>query len=297
MTKTGIFVGIITALLTFEAAAQNPSIKQQLPISSPLLGSGDHFLKKTVDSAIYIVRVDYVLREVDTKNPEDFGRDTLKYFGRAYGIAYACEDRLWFDTDNLKPWENVDKEQYEEVKDESAFKPVVSAVQYRHWNGRKFVSVNLDSIQSQEVTVASIPFRRKPQLEKGVVPEDSSDLAVLLYVDHKIGSDSIVTRLDVHEVSVSRGEKTISVRVNALRSNARKNPVGGVYCSVQIRTGSVKIQGVGIISTNMSSGKDMKLLVPKSLIAKPVLKPIKNPPSPSVNKKKGKSSSTTGSGR
>jgi hypothetical protein len=263
----------------------------------------DQFLYQAITPAVYVIRVDYVLRETKKQEPQDFGRDTLPYFGRLHGLAIASDGRFWFDPRLLKPWLYADSINYNDVKDENLYYPVVKQIQFRTIHGQKFERYNFqaDSILTQQPAIASLPMSAPTLGLLPVIPRSDSSTVLLLFTTESAQrmevSDSAAVRIEIPSTPiVFNDEGKGSYKLPLI---ARLKPVlGGLLCSVEPSTGNIQFKFAGILVPTVGKSGDLELLVPPYSLtadptappppAKPVLTPINDGQS-APNKSKGAS--------
>jgi len=110
-------------------------------LKAQTIAPGGAYLKH-LEEVLFIVRVDYLLYLKDPENPESYGREGRKYFGRAAGLAFVSDGRLWFDERLTKPWQYFDQANYNRYKRDTLLEPRVSEVSIRRVSDKKFIKLN-----------------------------------------------------------------------------------------------------------------------------------------------------------
>jgi hypothetical protein len=276
-----LFFFYIFICYTIALHAQVTTLKGDAP-AAPAVIAMDSFLSKTISPALYIIRVDYVMRENNKPDPQDFGRDTLPYFGRVHGVAVASDGRYWFDPRLLLPWMHADSANYNEIKDEELYQPVVKKIQFRPIQGRKFetYTFHADSLQVDSRSSASLPME-KPIL--GLLPvilqSDTSTLLLLVSSESAQRmeySDTATVKMEVANGSVTFNEEGKGTYKLPLISRL-KPPMGGVLCAIKTYTGRLEVSFAGILTSSSGRNGEMHLLPPSYGI---VTDPAAPPPAP-----------------
>ena len=229
----------------------------------------------TVDSAIWVIRVDYVLEEVTAspskkkdKNPDDdpddkpkkdkkskdeegpkqFGKDDKDYFGRGHGMAVLSDNHLWFDRRLLQPWKYSDSASYELVKDESKYKPVVSNIWIRTMNSidgkiedKKFerCSFDLKSIAASEANLYRLPYKDEAFFGLAAQTPTAADTSGFMVLIAHTNKDK-----DIEADDATFGLSVPSARINFDRQGkgSYKQPVTSI-----LRGGSKAFSGAYFI--------------------------------------------------
>jgi len=118
-------------------------------LKAQTIAPGSAYLKH-LEEVLFIVRVDYLLHLKDPKNPESYGREGRKYFGRAAGLAFVSDGRLWFDERLTRPWQFFDQANYDRYKRDTLLEPRVSEVSIRRVSDEKFFKLN-DNFKGAEL--------------------------------------------------------------------------------------------------------------------------------------------------
>lgn len=272
---------------------------------SALQQPGDLFLLRAVDSALLIMQVDYVLRENKKKDPEDFGKDSLAYFGRVHGLAVASDGHYWFDPRLLQAWLYADADSYNDVKDEEHYKPVVSAIRFRSISGKQFEeypfskdSLPFSPLQALASLAAQAPTPTLPQMEPGM---DSTGFILLLpsgTLKSLAVSDTAAVSLSIHLAALDFSDGNTGMYRTPLINRLRP-PEGGAYFRIMVGTGQLTIGFSGVLFS--TKGGDLDLLPARYTTGisqpvtpqKPTLSPInksdkKSQQTPKGGKSKGK---------
>lgn len=302
MSKLTCLLTLLTcgACLLFQitVTAQIGGSRTTTATAAPAIG--DQLILRALDSCLLIIQVDYVLRENKKKDPQDFGKDTLDYFGRGHGLAVVSDGSYWFDPHLLYPWLYEDADNYNEVKDEEHYKPVVSAIRFRNLNGKQFSAYTFasDSLPKFSKALTSMPVTDPnmpvglPQREPG---KDTTGLVLLLpngTFRALATSDTASANPTVHAGGLDFSDAQKSLYRTPLLSRLRP-PDSGILLHTEANAGRLNFYFSGILY--LVKGGDLELLpttyssaLPKPVeTSKPVLKPIeRSKQTPKGNSKK-----------
>jgi len=108
-----------------------------------LLSGNQEIIQNAIDSAIVIVRQDYVLQS--RNNPSlNFGRGDNRFFGRKYALAVLSGKKLLFDISLESPW--LEDPTFAEYKDIDTLRPVLSETWVRPVYGNSYTKIIKDSL-------------------------------------------------------------------------------------------------------------------------------------------------------
>ena len=86
-------------------------------------------IRKSLDSALFIIRQDYVLRDTSNRHPTEYGREKNEYFGRTYTFAVLSDYKLWCDAKIQTPW--LYDSNYLQLGQIDSIRPVLSKIANR----------------------------------------------------------------------------------------------------------------------------------------------------------------------
>lgn len=158
--------------------------KEQRLYGQTPIGGSDYL--KNLEDALCIIRVDYVLFLKDPKDPQNFGRDGRDYFGRAAGLGFISEGRLWFDDRYTKPWQYFDQANYDRYKRDTMLEPRISQVAIRRLSEKKFMKLSNDfeGLESGQVSSLILPDSlTRPMMQSLPELRDSNGLLIIASLD------------------------------------------------------------------------------------------------------------------
>jgi hypothetical protein len=276
-------------------------------LKSIMFGQGFSFLtdnqlliKKSLDSALFIIRQDYVLRNTSRVNPIDYGSEKNEYFGRIYRFAILSDNKLWCDSKISAPW--IFDKNYQLLGKVDSIRPVLSKIAIRpllkkHFQefiaDRKILSLSNDTIPEQ-LRITAITAK---DLAKGVSvshdTRDSSGWIVIAYTNREISvNDSTEIKLLIYRPNPGFKPNKHEVEIKAPPLN--ENILGGFYFTVKYSVGMIQLAFSGVLhqekETWILSAIPNENLQNKS---SPRLTPIKQSenskqPASTVKKKKSK---------
>ena|GEM_PF-6563639 len=269
--------------------ANSPTPAQIINQPSTRVSSVTEYLfLESIDSALLIMRVEYLLREKKGKNNEreEYGKGELSYFGRVQGVAVVSDSQFWFDARLLEPWKYGDAVIYNEYKDENLYEPFVKKIYLRRLTDKKFVEYPFleDSILNLQTKLGCLPlkgdFVQMPQLRSVRPDGDTSGLIVLVTVSNPEQLEA--EHLEAAAATIQPG----AIQYNAQgggeykRSilNARARPaVGGLYCRLEPSTGVIELGFAGIFSAgpNTSSLEFVPVLISSQIRQQSIKQPLK----------------------
>jgi hypothetical protein len=204
--------------------------------------SGEQLMvKKTIDSALFIIRQDYVLK--DTINGQSFGFNNKPYFGSAYTIGFMVDSLLWFSSDVLKPWAN-DTNHFR-FQRAFGYVPVLSNVYYRNVNEDKYqvleyhspdFSAEFDSIINTEKLKVVKPIMSFKGLSRNKVFSSGDGWVVFLHTEMPIKDCDTCNVL----MSIYKGKPDFNNRGSMTNQPQVNNIIGGIYVDTQISTGKIE---------------------------------------------------------
>lgn len=242
------FVILICILLLVKATGFT---QKQATYTSP---SEQNYLLRMVDSAFWVVKVEYILRKMVNGKPEDFGKDKKDYFGRVYGPAIMVDGQLTFENHLLEPWKYGDSLNFSQLHINPQYKPVLSRIMVRQPLSKHFI--RYDSLQTLSIVPTS-PFC-SIQLHKSLMANaglsvyesalDSMGFVVLL---HGPGDweekDSVSLSLSLPNARISFGEKEQTLMLPAASVIRLRTVIGGAYFTVKSSTGRLECQFAGLL--------------------------------------------------
>ena len=237
--------------------------------TTPVTPSIERMMIQTIDSALLLIRVEYVLREKKPKvgaKAQDFGKGELDYFGRVHGVAVVSDGQFWFDGQLLEPWKYADKESYEEYKDESQYQPVVKNIFLRRIDEKKFTEYSFkeDSVINLTQALGNLPLKGNyadmPSLSSQKPDLDTSGVVVL--VTGTSSKQLETENLEGLTTGIQPGTILFDGRSATYKRNiltAKSKPtIGGIYCRLEPVTGNIKISFSGVLSA-LETGTDLIL--------------------------------------
>ena len=208
---------------------------------------------KSLDSALFIIRQDYVLRDTSHINPTDYGREKNEYFGRMYTFAVLSDHKLWCDAKIRTPW--LSDSNYLQLGKADTIRPVLSKIAIRPFNQRQFNEFLIDRKTSlthydsllDKLTIGYLTIK---DLEKGVpisqATTDSTGWLVIAY------SAQDIVKNDTNEIKLliyrtQPGFKPNEPEVKIKAPSVDKNILGGFYFIVKYSTGKIELELSGVL--------------------------------------------------
>jgi hypothetical protein len=230
---------------------------------------------RAVDSALYIVRVEYVLRSKDPK-PKDYGLDDKSYFGRSYGVGVLVNGNLWIDPRILRPWIYYDSTAFQPYKADTSLFPVVKRIFARSVVGKKapYQRVGLPEMNQKfdDRALRALSFGDSSHgFSKYRIEKDTVGTMVVLFTDGKpiAENDSATIRFLVQRTKVNFSDTS---RQGSLRNLGTTNPllrqhhIGAIYLRDVVSMGKISFEFDGLVRRR---GLSAVLLLP----------PVTEPPS------------------
>lgn len=237
-----IFLSIL--LFNFSVFA----ISQSNIWSLGLLSNEQEFIKLASDSAIFILRQDYILR--DTVKHKDYTLNDQPFFGRVYSLAFLTDSILWTDSRILTPW--IGDTNFDYYRSRYLFVPVLTDLYCRPIYSRQFEKIEysrispdrrLDSILNNN----SMVLLKQNKYTKYLTPQyntlDETGWALIIYTEMKISEcDTCQVKYAIFKALPDFSNSGILARQPAL-----PYIIGGIYLLPFIKTGTIHFYVAGFI--------------------------------------------------
>ena len=207
----------------------------------------------SLDSALFIIRQDYILRDTSKINATEYGREKNEYFGRMYTFAVLSDNKLWCDAKIRSPWQYDSN--YQQLGKIDSIRPVLSKVAIRPFYQRQFHTFLIDQKTPlthydsllNNLSVASITATNKG---KGVpftqATSDSSGWLVIAYSTKEIlKNDTSEIKLLIYRSQPVFKPNESEVKIKA--PSIEKNILGGFYFTVKYSVGRIELLLSGLL--------------------------------------------------
>lgn len=222
-------------------------------ISKGLFTSEQEFIYKAVDSALFIIRQDYVLRDTSSKNPTEYGYLDKEYYGRIYTFGVLADNKLWCDSKVRTPW--LYDTNYHLLGKVDSIRPVLSKIAIRSIIKEQFQEFIPDrktppSIKDSTFDQLCITTITTKDLAKGVPlsheTQDSTGWIVIAYTDQDIlENDSAEIKLMIYrpKPGFKQGKQVVEIKAPPVD----KNILGGFYLTVRYTVGKIELIFSGVL--------------------------------------------------
>jgi hypothetical protein len=224
----------------------------QKSIVKGLLTSDQQFIQAATDSAFFIVRQDYILRDTSVKNSVTYGRNNKPYFGRVYGLAILANGKLWIDSRLLKPW-LIDPE-YKTGQKSDSLVPECSLLSIRPIGSHSYKSypeikpdsdLNNDSTYIARGLAVLNGFEGWKGLPMNFECRDTSGWIVIVHSQYPLATnDSCNISLAVYHDKPAFGKQ----HQGTIKTPTQQNVIGGIYLSSLVTTGNIALYICGIVT-------------------------------------------------
>lgn len=214
---------------------------------------------KSLDSALFIIRQDYVLRDTSSKNPTDYGYLNKEYYGRIYTFAVMADNKLWCDSKVRTPW--LYDTNYQQLGPVDSIRPVLSKIAFRPLfkeqfqeliPDRKIPPPSNDSMLHQ-LCITTITAK---DLAEGVSVSretpDSTGWIVIAYTNQDI-LENDTTEIKLLIYRPKPGFKPNKQEVEIKAPPVSKNILGGFYFTVRYSVGIIELIFSGVLHQENNS--------------------------------------------
>lgn len=250
-----------------------------------LLSGNQEIIQKAIDSAIVIVRQDYVLQS--TNNPAlTFGRGDNPFFGRKYAIAVLSENHLLFDISLKTPW--FDDPNYTEYRGSDTLKPILKEAWAKPIYGNTYIQIvtdtslltcQIDSVfKSNGIGICPSPFTATGLKIKPMDSDREGWLVLGSSETDLSDNDTLPVKVTIYR---EKPEYNPTERAGKIKSPAQPAKIlGGFFVFPEYRMGTVQFYMSGIfikkiLNYYVAAIPERQTLAPKTQDIVP-LKPIQN---------------------
>ncbi len=235
-------------------------------ILNKMRSSEQEFLRFTTDSALLIVRQDYILITTDSVSPKEFGSDGRTWFGRGYALGVVVDGAIIIPSILLKPW--VFDAPYIPFQQVDTLKPKATDLSVRHFDQAVFTTITqrADTLCWPDSSAsAAIVHNAMPVLPVDFQTTDTSGWLVLAYADSLTGTVTL---------------KRFQVGWMDAKNNTIRPPedparlLGGVYLTLKFTTGNMQVQAAGFVVKKLFNWMIEKIEPTKVPVSKEV-EPLK----------------------
>jgi hypothetical protein len=230
-------------LATFIIALfSSSSLFAQFDISKSLFSDDQRFVRQAIDSALVIVRQDYVLKSTTGLDSTEWGRSGNSWFGRGYTLGIKAGDFVWANSRINTPWtgdQNLKK--YEKA---DTLKPLLSSTSIRPIYSREYLYAK----RSDEDSLLAAFSLHKPiaGLALGNMHGEQQGWVVLAYTVKPISvNDTSTIELSIFKTIVTFNDSIADALLNKVPE--KENIVGGVFVTTNITTGNIQLLVSGIL--------------------------------------------------
>ncbi len=240
-------------LLVIIAICSNTQTEAQFNnLLKVFLSEEQRFIKAAIDSTIFIVRQDYVLRDMSKTPPVEYGRAGMDFFGRTYGLGIIANNRLWVPISTSTPW--LADENFLNYSQADSLRPFLTTVntrslfssEYENWNIEpKLSESKYDSIlNSSYIYSYNLPEKHKSLNIKN--NSIDSGWVLLAYCPRKFADyDTSEIEFAIYKTNPIFNPATNTAILKKVPD--LENIIGGLFFNVNISVGKIEILLAGII--------------------------------------------------
>lgn len=224
-------------------------------INLGLVSSEQEFIKSALDSAVFILRQDYVL--IDTFDNRVYTQENKDYFGRFYSLAILTDSILITTKKIFEPYKTDTAYNY--YKRRYGWKAEVTSFKYRELYSNSFNELDYEVYNynlNDTITDSLIVWQDKKyiiprniennSLQAILNTEDSTGWTFLVYMDQDISiCDTCAVKYSIFKTKPDFNNNGILERQIQLN-----NVIGGFYIIPKVTTGIVRFKPAGIIKKN-----------------------------------------------
>ncbi len=224
-------------------------------INLGLVSSEQEFIKSALDSAVFILRQDYVL--IDTLDNSIYKQDNKEYFGRFYCLAILIDSVLITTNNIFEPYKSDTAYHY--YKRRYGWKAELTDLSYRPIYSNNFFELEYelhnhyisdsigDSLFIQKAETRIIPRNIKNNSLQ-VIENTSDDVgwAFMIYADQNI---NICDTCDI-KYAIFKAKPDFENIGKLERQTDLKNVIGGFYIIPEIIVGQIRFNPAGFIEKN-----------------------------------------------
>ncbi len=240
MKKTLLLLILLNTLAVF---AQNDRI------NFGLMSADQQFIKAATDSALFILRQDYVMR--DTALNEDLTLDNQNFFGRNHMLAVMVNGVLLTDARIFQPWLNDTN--FVQYSENYGLQPVNTTLSIRSVNESNFSPINYEIISlnpetdsllsAHSLLILKSQNQSSPSLTPVFNTTDSNGWVLFVYSDENIEL-SETTQL---KFAIFKGSPDFFNNAKLTKQPEINNIIGGVYLVPRICTGNIMFNIGGFV--------------------------------------------------
>ena len=222
------------------------SLFAQLDISKGLISDDQRFVRQAIDSALVIVRQDYVLKSTTGLDSTEWGRSGNPWFGRGYTLGIIAGDFVWANIRTNTPWAgDPNLKKYEKA---DTLKPKLSNAVIRHMYCTKYIDAERNDGDS---LLASFKFLQSSMgLKFGNTQGDQQGWIVLAYSQKPLAeNDTSKIELSIFKTNVIFNDSTGEALLNKVPE--KENIIGGIFVTTQITTGNIQFLISGILNKKL----------------------------------------------
>lgn len=222
-------------------------------IIKALFGTRQEIIEQSIDSAVCIVRQDYVLADTSVLKPNVYGMGGKPYFGRIYALGIISGGKLWCPSQILTPW-LLDTNFTPYLKADSivpklsaiAVRPVLNH-EYTVWD---FDSLNIfDAYDSVLLHNGIIGLKLKDQLPGLELVREMADTTGWVVF---ASTETALSVNDTSKISFTSYKVKTKLGQEHLRELVKPQPtgpsfIGGVFLSTHASVGHIDFFMAGLI--------------------------------------------------
>ena len=224
---------------------------QTSPGSDASFLSGDQkMVRMAIDSSIFIVRQEYTLTN---RSGNEYGRNGRSYFGRAYSLGVKANNRIWTNSQILRPWDNDGN--YDKFRAIDTIKPRLSGTYVRQVVQSGYVTVTADtaggnkSSTGQGYDSAIATYRAPDSLPNIELVKNNRDktgwLAVVATKEPIATNDSLPVSYTIYKAQPQFS--TTGNKGYIKNMPVRESVIGGVYYLSTVRLGRITFYAAGVL--------------------------------------------------
>lgn len=204
-----------------------------------MLSSEQEFLRMVTDSAVVMVRQDYILQTTDSVKPQEFGRGGREWFGRTITLGVLIDGYLTMPEAILKPWRSDPFfAPYDTI---DTLKPVATTLAYKLFGQSDYTILTrrADTLPVQDsARTVSVKFDASCSISADYQTTDTTGWLVLAYA----GSDS-------GHVNFKRFRaKWQNAASGTIRPpDDASSLLGGIYFTMKFTTGLMRVTAAGFV--------------------------------------------------
>lgn len=208
-------------------------------IWNKMLSSEQEFLRLVTDSAMVMVKQDYILQTTDSIKPQEFGRGGREWFGRTVTIGVLINGHLTMPEAITKPWSSDPF--FAPYVAIDTLKPVATVLAYKMFGQSDYTILTrrADTLPFPDSTgTVSLKFDASCSIAADYQTTDTTGWLVLAYA----GSDS-------GHVNFKRFRaKWQNAASGTIRPpDDASTLLGGIYFTMKFTTGLMKVSAAGFV--------------------------------------------------